>query len=382
MTMRMRMMMKGPQLLSTIALLSAVRPHHRSSSLLASAFFTSRVSHHHTIRMMASSTTTTTSNINQTQILQDALYRIRDVNHVPPHIRESLIPFCVDGRVVGQVTPAKAQVLVDCPPAVFELVTESSSSTSSSSSSNPILTLSSHCGSTPEERTAAIAQVTDQLRQQGLIPGWRNELFPVAASFDEAPLFLMERAAVPSLGVLEYGIHINGIVQATNNDNTHTSTQMWMARRSLTKSKHPGMLDQMVAGGQPAGLSLLENCRKECAEEAGIPPHLTHRIVPAGAISYEQYIPSSDTLSRVVLFNFDLPLPADFIPTPVDGEVEEFFLWTVPELLQSLSPDFPDPLKPNCYVVVIDWLVRQGHLSPDTPGYLDVLRELRSGDCQ
>ena len=103
MTMRMRMMMKGPQLLSTIALLSAVRPHHRSSSLLASAFFTSRVSHHHTIRMMASSTTTTTSNINQTQILQDALYRIRDVNHVPPHIRESLIPFCVDGRVVGQV---------------------------------------------------------------------------------------------------------------------------------------------------------------------------------------------------------------------------------------------------------------------------------------
>eukprot|EP00984_Skeletonema_dohrnii_P003890 scaffold1339_cov129-Skeletonema_dohrnii-CCMP3373.AAC.1 len=30
---------------------------------------------------------------------------------------------------------------------------------------------------------------------------------------------------------------------------------MWMARRSKTKSKFPSMLDHIVAGGQPAGLS-------------------------------------------------------------------------------------------------------------------------------
>jgi hypothetical protein len=32
--------------------------------------------------------------------------------------------------------------------------------------------------------------------------------------------------------------------------------------------------------------------------------------------------------------------------------------------------------------VIIDYLVRHGHLSPDTPGYLDVVRELRSGACR
>jgi hypothetical protein len=33
---------------------------------------------------------------------------------------------------------------------------------------------------------------------------------------------------------------------------------------------------------------------------------------------------------------------------------------------------------PYVNAVIIDYLVRHGHLSPDTPGYLDVVRELRS----
>ena len=37
------------------------------------------------------------------------------------------------------------------------------------------------------------------------------------------------------------------------------------------RHSYPGMLDNMVAGGQPAGLSLMENVVKEAGEEAGIP---------------------------------------------------------------------------------------------------------------
>ena len=40
-----------------------------------------------------------------------------------------------------------------------------------------------------------------------------------------------------------------------------------------------------------------------------------------------------------------------------------------------------DDYKDNCNLVVLDFLVRHGALSPDTPGYLDVVRGLRQGDC-
>ena len=61
---------------------------------------------------------------------------------------------------------------------------------------------------------------------------------------------------------------------------------MWIARRSPTKSKFPGLFDHIVDGGQPAGLSLMDNAVKECEEEAGIPTDVTWAGVhPAGAIS-------------------------------------------------------------------------------------------------
>lgn len=92
---------------------------------------------------------------------------------------------------------------------------------------------------------------------------------------------------------------------------------MWMARRSKSKSKYPSMLDHIVAGGQPAGLSLMENAIKECEEEAGIPPSIARpgNLRPAGVVSYEEAkrcdIDSKDgidffhTISRVVLYNND-----------------------------------------------------------------------------
>jgi len=66
----------------------------------------------------------------------------------------------------------------------------------------------------------------------------------------------------------------------------------------------------------------------------------------------------------------------------VDGEVEEFFLWSIDEVKESMRLGFEDPIKPNCYVVIIDYLMRKGFVSPQVDGYLDIMKELRSGDCQ
>jgi isopentenyldiphosphate isomerase len=297
------------------------------------------------------------------EVINNMLYRIRKVNELPDDIRSSLTSFQVDGVELGKVRPAMVEKLVGTN--VFEL-------------QDSYLTLVPSAGSTCESRTAAVASVMQDLRNQGIITGWRDELYPMSRSFYEAPIFLMERAAVPLLGGLEYGVHLNGLVKYEDNN-----IRMWIARRAKTKATYGGMLDHMVAGGQPAGMSLMDNVIKECLEEAGVPEEVTRLgIKAAGAISYETYQPKKDVISRAVLFCYDLWLPRDFQPIVVDGEVEDFVLWTLDQVKESMARDFHDPIKPNCYPVIVDFLLRGGHVSPDTPGYLDVLRELRNGACQ
>lgn len=282
------------------------------------------------------------------RVMQDVLYRVRDVNKMPDAIRSSLLDFTVDGQVLGKVLPVTAELLCSASspsseegPPTFEMQAASGG-----------LTLSDKIEPTYEARTAAVARVTQTLKERGIVKGWRDELYPVTTGFYNTPTFAMERAAIPLLGAIEYGVHINGLVASdNNNDASPNEPKMWMARRSRTKSKFPGMLDHLVAGGQPIGIGLLDNAVKECFEEAGIPEDLARRnLRPAGAISYQTYNgPTSNTVSRAVLFNFDLHLPAEFVPTPVDGEVEEFFVWTIDELFASMAPNYPDPIKPNCY---------------------------------
>ena len=86
------------------------------------------------------------------------------------------------------------------------------------------------------------------------------------------------------------------------------------------------MLDHLVAGAQPAGLSPSENVVKEAGEEAGVPVDLAKTAVPVSICSYVG-TDEFGQLKRDVLFNYDLQLPWDFEPTAVDGEVESFERW-------------------------------------------------------
>ncbi|VEU42915.1 unnamed protein product [Pseudo-nitzschia multistriata] len=327
------------------------------------------------------------------------LYRIRECNKTPEDLQSRIVDFQVDGCVLGKVDTKVADILCSKKTTVgvsaFEIATVDGKT---------CLTLSEEgAGTTVESRTQAVGDVMEELKRIGIVTGWRDELYPISDSFYNPPVFLMERAATDLMGVLGYGVHVNGILRS---DGVSSNTpKMWMARRSKTKSKYPGMLDHIVAGGQPAGLGLMENVIKECEEEAGMPPELFDRpdvdIRPAGVVSYEETIrceiddENNDTIngtgedsnyfytiSRVVLFNYDLVLPHDFSPKPLDGEVDDFFLWDIDQIKESMAPDFEDPIKPNCYLVIIDYLMRMGFVSPETKGYLDVLKELKSGDCQ
>lgn len=217
-------------------------------------------------------------------------------------------------------------------------------------------------------RSEAIAQVCEALRDQRVITGWRDERYPVTRAWTAPPLALIERAAAPFFGITAYGVHMNGFVR-----DARSTQRMWIARRALSKPTGPGKLDQLVAGGQPHGISLHENLIKECAEEAGIPRALAEHVRPAGAISYLLETPNG--MRPDVLFCFDLELPANFEPVNADGEVDAFYLWDVDTVEHTVT--HTDRFKFNCSLVIIDFLIRHGHIAADHPHYEALVLGLR-----
>lgn len=201
-------------------------------------------------------------------------------------------------------------------------------------------------------RSQAVADVTRRLAAKGRIRSLTGEHYAVVQRFGDAPLLQVDRAAVQWLGVRPFGVHLNGFVRTTN------GLAMWIAQRSLVKPTWPGRLDNLVAGGQPIGLSLHDNLRKECGEEAGIPADLASRAVPVSTITYVTADPNG--LKPDTLFCYDLELPPDFVPTPVDGEVERFFLLGIDEVKAIVRDS--TRFKPNCSLVVLDFLLRHGLL--------------------
>jgi 8-oxo-dGTP pyrophosphatase MutT (NUDIX family) len=220
----------------------------------------------------------------------------------------------------------------------------------------------------PEKRSAAVNEVLLKLRREGVIEGWRNELYPVNRFYGEPPYLLMERAAIPFFGIRAYGVHMNGFIRTGN------TVSMWLGHRSQNKSNEPDKLDQLVAGGQPAGIGLKTNLIKECWEEASIPVSLAERAVSVGAISY--CWETSQGLRPDVIFTFDLELPPDFIPVNQDGEVQDFLLLPIEKVIETVCTS--NRFKANCALVVIDFLIRHGFISPEHPDYLKILRGLLS----
>ena len=88
-----------------------------------------------------------------------------------------------------------------------------------------------------------------------------------------------------------------------------------------------------------------------------------------------------NNLKRDVLFCFDLEIPNDFQPRPVDGEVESFQLKSIEWVINKLAEGGVTGYKPNCNLVVIDFLIRNGIITPESPHYLEIVAALRSGEC-
>jgi 8-oxo-dGTP pyrophosphatase MutT (NUDIX family) len=196
---------------------------------------------------------------------------------------------------------------------------------------------------------SALPGIARDLAAQGCYR-FRNEAFDVRAEPAGEVLTTIDRGALPSFGIAAVGVHVNGLVRRA--DGLH----LWVARRAANKTLDPGKLDQIVAGGVAAGMSLRETLVKEAGEEAAIPPELAARAELRSRIDYAML--REEGLRRDTLFCYDLDLPGDFIPRAVDGEVESFELWPMAKVLDTVART--DDFKFNVNLVLIDLFQRLG----------------------
>ncbi|KAF8273598.1 NUDIX hydrolase domain-like protein [Lactarius quietus] len=254
---------------------------------------------------------------------------------------------------------------------------------------------------TPAARTRALAETLERWRASanggdesssepatafaGVIGGsrWRAEWYDVYAAPGgalrtdgrdpctvlEAPrgasgyVFSMERSACALFGVVTYGVHMTVYEQDGEGDGDGSRVRVWVPRRALTKPTFPGMLDNSVAGGIPGGTTAFDSIVKESVEEASLDPELVRkRVRAAGAVTY-YYQTKAGWLQPEVEYVYDMRVePGEVSLAPMDGEVESFELLPLDEVVARMHAE---EFKPNCAVVLIDFMVRHGHLTPE-----------------
>ncbi len=230
------------------------------------------------------------------------------------------------------------------------------------------------------QATAALQRLNEALRACGLIQGWRDEVFAVPDPTTLQTLAHMERAAARFWGTLTFGAHATGFVRGSDGRPSH----LWIAQRSHTKATDPGLYDNLIGGGVPAGQTALQAVLREGFEEAGLTPEqlgglrtaraaaMAPCAVPAGppagsVLCVHRDVPHG--LQHEWLVCFDVELPPGVVPRNQDGEVAGF---TCLPLAQAAAVAASARMTVDASLVTLDFLLRHQLLAAagsPTPGF-------------
>ena len=118
-----------------------------------------------------------------------------------------------------------------------------------------------------QARSQLLAEAAQKLREQAHIHGWRDELYSYWGEIDRDPdpqlpeCFRLERSVFRFLGLRSHAVHINGF---------RPDGRIWCGIRALSKATDPGRIDNLAAGGLPAGETVMACAIRELHEELGI----------------------------------------------------------------------------------------------------------------
>lgn len=260
---------------------------------------------------------------------QRALLRnvLKEARHAP----HALPRWCVDGLPVGVLCNDHPDVLADVWPAGSAALRRRGVDLDWQAR-----------GLDGAQRSAVLAEVAGRLRAAGRLPGWRDELYAFRASSTDdgatepdpsrPELFRLERGAFRFFGLRSQAVHINGFT---------ADGRMWCGRRALTKATDPGRLDNLAAGGLPAGETIAQCMVRELWEEAGVPADLARRAVRAGHVTTARA--EREGWHDETLFVCNLVLPDGFTPRNTDGEVSGFECLAPDEVMARIAArDFSD----------------------------------------
>jgi len=274
----------------------------------------------------------------------------------------------LDGQDLGWLAPAHQQLLAGWglgeplpdagPLALPEATRETSSGVSTPQAREDARgapsgarTWAVHSGAVDADgRSRWLENLALRLRECGWVRGWRHERYrcqlPGPGDEDRpaggAVFFELERAAYRFFGLTSQAVHVNGVDE---------SGALWCGRRSPRKATDPGRLDNLAAGGLPAGEELWDCARRELWEEAGVPAALCGPLRLMGSLRTARVEPEG--WHEEWLHVFELVLPAGFTPRNQDGEVSAFECLAPAEVAQRMhSQDF----SPDAAAVSDFWL--------------------------
>ncbi|KAK3689465.1 hypothetical protein B0T22DRAFT_376229 [Podospora appendiculata] len=181
-------------------------------------------------------------------------------------------------------------------------------------------------------------------------------------------------------GVVTSAVHLN--IFSGEGDNM----RIWVGHRGRYTSTYPGMLSQCVVG--PSELSeqgRLAAMKELAARKAGLPEAVTEKITAAGKVSF--FAVRKGVRGSVaqkwpepgVRYVFDLELPEGFLDAKQKHKVRD-------SRIDGYSAEHTDDVKrlllmklfkPDCGLVMLDFLNRKKVIPVDHPEYAAVVKGLR-----
>ncbi|EQL00139.1 hypothetical protein G6O67_007031 [Ophiocordyceps sinensis] len=179
-------------------------------------------------------------------------------------------------------------------------------------------------------------------------------------------------------GIVTSGVHMN--MYTIKKVHGRPKMHIWVSRRSENVT-YAGKLDQVVAGAMDPvdDMDPLKTLRREAMEEARLAVDIASRRVTAdgsvvGMVEcgrrisfYDRKDPTAGSeqgqLEPGIRFTFDLEVDASFMPRPGEPEaVADFVLKAVEDVKRDLMCA---EWKPNCGLVMLDFLLRKGQIRPE-----------------